>query len=211
MGKAFISSLCRISKWYIIATIWYVVATACETTCLFGCCRVVHMAILKTGPVLEVLTLSSHIGQMHPFFCVSILCTTVPPKTPSHREDHKICDIVHRPIKQLFFVYHTNKEYHTFYVSSFNLLCMTLFACSEEYATASIRKTSVILHCLMLSSFQVPVHKKITVPFQSLLVINLNFLISSLINSCCNLIYAVHFYLDTYFQMGCLDCSTAAQ
>lgn len=41
------------------------------------------------------------------------------------------------------------QEYQTFYGSSFNLLCMALFACYEEYITASTRKTVVISHCLM--------------------------------------------------------------
>lgn len=39
--KAFISP-----KWYIIATVWYVLATACEAPCWAGCCGVVHVAVL---------------------------------------------------------------------------------------------------------------------------------------------------------------------
>lgn len=96
--------------------------------------------------------------------------------------------------------------------SYFNFLCMTLFACSEEYRTTSTRKTVVILHSLMLVFISgTSTQENNFFPFQSFMLINLSFLISSLINSCSNLLYALNFYLDTYFQTGYLDCSTAEQ
>lgn len=102
------------------------------------------------------------------------------------------------------------QEYHTFYGGSFHLLCMTLFASCEAYVTASIRKTVVILHCLMLVFIPgTSAQENNFFPFQSLMVINLNFLISSLVNCCSNLIYAAYFCLDTYFQTSYLGCSTA--
>jgi len=100
------------------------------------------------------------------------------------------------------------QEYHTFCGSSFNLLCVTLFACSDSF----YEKTVFILHCLMLIFTSGTITQENNFfPFQSLMVISLNFLIASLINSCSNLTYAVHFCLDTYFQIGYLDCSTAEQ
>lgn len=148
-GKAFISSLCRISKWYIIATVWYVVATAFETPWLVGYYRIVHVAILKRDPILDVLKSWPATSVLGKCILFSMLVFFV-----------LLCHLRHTVTETItrYVILYTGlqnnsflvQEYHTFCGRSFNLQCMTLFACSEEYVTASTRKPVVILHRLML-------------------------------------------------------------
>lgn len=109
--KALISPLRRISKWYVIGAVWYVLATAFEAPCLAGCCGVVHVAVLfKDWPHFRCAKRScpatSVLGKCV-LFSMLIFFVLLCHLRHSHREDHKVCDIVHRPTKQIFWYKNT--------------------------------------------------------------------------------------------------------
>lgn len=142
--KFLISSLCRISKWCIIATIiWSVVATACETPGLLG-------AVGLFVWLFKDRSYCTHTKSSCPATSVLGKCIPCEVLVFSVLLCHLRYAVTERITRYVILYTGLQKpsflvqEYQTFCGSSFNLLCMTLFV-----ITASTRKTVVISHCLM--------------------------------------------------------------
>lgn len=161
------------------------------------------MAFLRTGSSLQVLKEAAQplcIGEIHPFIHTGILCLTVSPKTHlSHKVTRILYKVPKNPISLV-------QEYHAFCGSSFNLLCTTcsLWHMQQLFLGGQLSSCTSYTHF----PFTYPAQENNFFPLWCLTVINLNF---PIITNCSNVICAVHFYLDSYFQTGYLDGSTPEQ